>query len=146
ADAALHRHSAKFFVAFLALAVLAFWPSYFSRLFEQPNVRFHLHGAALTLWCAMLVVQAQLIRTRRRALHKSLGKGSYVLAPALIAITASFVHFRLAGAVPSGQPLPAGVLYFLALTLNALAAFAVLYGLAIYFRREPQTHARYMLC
>src|SRR5690606_19721454 len=86
ADTALYRHSGKFFVAFLALTVLAFWPSYFERLFEQPNIRFHLHGAALFLWCAMLVAQAQLIRTRRRALHRQVGRASYVLAPVLIAI------------------------------------------------------------
>lgn len=146
ADTALYRHSGKFFVAFLALTVLAFWPSYFARLFEQPNIRFHLHGAALFSWCAMLVAQAQLIRTRRRALHRQIGRASYVLAPALVAITASFVHYRVAGAVPPMQPLPPGALHFLALTLNALVAFAVLYGLAIYFRRDPQTHARYMLC
>ena len=41
--------------------------------------------------------------------------------------------------------LPDNVLYFLALTLNSLIAFALLYGLAIYHRREPLVHARYMV-
>ena len=54
---ALNRFSAPFFVAFLALAVWAFWPSYFARLFEQPNVWFHAHGIVLTLWLAMLVAK-----------------------------------------------------------------------------------------
>ncbi len=144
-DDALYRNSGKFFVAFLALVVWAFWPSYFTRLFEQPDIRFHAHGVILTLWCAMLVVQAQLVRTHRRHVHKQLGKASYVLAPALVLITLSFVHFRVAGGVREIPPLPASVLYFLALTLNALVAFAVLYGLAIYYRRTPQVHGRFML-
>ena len=87
-DDALYRNSSRFFVAFLVFVVWAFWPSYFARLFEQPNVRFHAHGVALTLWCAMLVVQAQLVKTNRRRLHKQLGKASYVLAPALQQCTA----------------------------------------------------------
>src|SRR5262245_42167506 len=94
----LYRASPRIFVLFLAFAAWAFWPSYFSRLFEQPNIRFHLHGVALTLWCAMLVVQSQLIRTQRRAAHRLIGKSSYVLAPAVVLITASFVHYRVAGA------------------------------------------------
>jgi uncharacterized membrane protein len=146
ADGVVHRHSPRFFALFLLFMLWAFWPSYFTRLFEQPNIRFHLHGIALTLWCVMLVLQAQLIRTQRRALHKQIGKLSYVLAPAVIAITISFVHFRVAGAVPSLAQLPGFVLYFLALTLNAVVAFARFYGLAIYYRRDSQRHARWMLC
>jgi hypothetical protein len=145
-DGVLYRNSPRFFVVFLLLTLWAFWPSYFTRLFAQPNVRFHLHGVALTLWCVLLVLQAQLIRTQRRALHKQLGKLSYGLAPAVVAITISFVHYRVAGAVPSLERLPSFVLYFLALTVNAVAAFALFYALAIYYRRDSQRHARFMLC
>ena len=145
-DIPLYRLSARFLLGFFVFMVLAFWPSYFARLFEQPNVRFHAHGILLTLWCALLFVQPQLLRTGRRGVHRVLGKASYVLAPALVAVTLSFVHYRVGGGIPRGAPLALGDLYFLALTLNALAAFAVLYGLAIYHRREPQVHGRYMLC
>ena len=75
-------------------------------------------------------------RSRRRSTHRLLGKASYVLAPALVAITLSFVHYRVGAGIPSGARLAFGDLYFLALTLNALAAFAMLYGLAIYYRRD----------
>ena len=145
-DPPLYRLSARFLLVFLVFMVLAFWPSYFARLFEQPNLRFHAHGIVLTLWCVLLVVQPQLLRTGRRGLHRVLGKASYVLAPALVAITLSFIHYRVGAGIRPGAPLALGDLYFLALTLNALAAFALLYGLAIYFRRDPQVHGRYMLC
>jgi hypothetical protein len=131
---------------FLAFAVWAFWPSYFARLFEQPNLRFHAHGIALTAWCVLLVVQAQLIRTHRRAWHKRVGKLSYVLAPAVVLITTSFVHYRVSGALQGVQQLPVMALYFLALTLVAIGAFALFYGLAIHFRHNAQVHARFMVC
>jgi hypothetical protein len=145
ADGALYRTSARFFALFLACLVLAFWPSYFARLFEQPNWRFHLHGVALTLWGVMLVAQAQLIRTGRRALHRRIGKASYVLAPAIVAITTSFVHYRVASAAPNLDRLPSFVAYFLTLTLGSLVVFAVFYGLAIYRRRDAGRHARWMI-
>jgi len=145
-DSGLYRHSSKFFVTFLALLVWAFWPSYFTRLFEQPSFWFHAHGIALTLWCVLLVVQAQLIRTGRRGLHRLLGQSSYVLAPAVVIITTLFVHYRLAPALGGARVLPAGALHFLALTLISIVAFALFYALAIWFRRDAQVHARWMVC
>jgi hypothetical protein len=36
--------------------------------------------------------------------------------------------------------------FFVALVINGLIAFTVLYGLAIFYRRQPGLHARYILC
>jgi uncharacterized membrane protein YozB (DUF420 family) len=133
-------------VAFLGLTVWAFWPSYFSRLFEQPTLLHHAHGIVLTLWLVLLVAQAQLIRTQRRSLHRRLGKVSYVLAPAVVIVTAAFVHQRMAPALAGFEELPAPALHSLALMLLSLVAFAVFYGLAIAKRRDSQAHARWMVC
>jgi len=46
----------------------------------------------------------------------------------------------------SGGTLPDIAFFQFALMLNAIAAFVVLYGLAIYYRRQPLQHARYMGC
>jgi hypothetical protein len=146
ADGTLFRHSSKLFVVFLALMVWAFWPSYFLRLFEQPSFWFHAHGIALSAWCVLLVVQAQLVRTGRRALHRRLGLTSYVIAPAVVIVSTLFVHYRVAPALQGAKVLPSMGLYFLALTLLSLAAFALFYGLAIWFRRDAQVHARWMVC
>ncbi len=142
----LFNFSSRFFVVFLALTVWAFWPSYFARLFEQPNLWFHAHGIVLALWLGMLVVQAQLIRTQRRSWHRQLGKLSYVVAPAVVVITTVFVHQRVSAGLVGLPVLPAMALHFLALTLLSLVAFAAFYGLAIARRRDAQTHARWMLC
>jgi hypothetical protein len=143
---AVYRLSPRFFVVFLALTVWAFWPSYFSRLFEQPTLLHHAHGIVLALWLVLLVVQAQLIRTQRRPLHRQLGKLSYVLAPAVVVVTTAFVHQRMAPALAAFPDLPAPLLHSLALMLLSLVAFAIFYGLAMANRRDSQTHARWMVC
>jgi hypothetical protein len=126
--------------------VWAFWPTYFTRLFEQPSLWFHAHGVALTLWCSLLVVQVQLIRTGRRGWHRWLGRSSYVLAPAVVIVTTLFVHYRVAPALRGVALLPPMSLHFLALTLLSIVAFALFYGLAIGLRRDAQVHARWMVC
>ena len=142
----LYRFSARFFVVFLALTIWAFWPSYFSRLFEQPNVWFHAHGIALSLWLVLLVAQAQLIRTGRRAWHRSLGKLAYVLAPAVVIFSTVFVHQRIGERLPDGMPvLPDIALGSLALMLVSLVAFAICVVCALAFRRDSQVHARWMV-
>jgi hypothetical protein len=143
---ALHRQSPRFFVVFLGLTVWAFWPSYFSRLFEQPSLWHHAHGAVLALWLGLLVVQAQLIRTQRRSWHRQLGKVSYLLAPAVVLVTTVFVHRRIAPGLQGLPELPAVALHSLALMLLSLVAFALFYALAIAKRRDSHAHARWMVC
>jgi hypothetical protein len=137
----LHQQSLWLFAAFAVAMFVAFWPSYFSRLGLQETYHPHAHGLSMALWCAMLVAQASLIRSGNRRLHRKVGRLSYVLVPLMVVSTVNFISFRLQG-VP--QPTPF-ILYFLALIINALVAFLVLYALAMFYRRQPAIHARYMV-
>jgi hypothetical protein len=138
----LHRNSVWLFGVFAAAMLVAFWPSYYSRLGAQPSYQFHAHGLALTAWIGLLVWQAWLMRAGRRATHKRIGKLSYIAAPLVVVATIQFAHFRVQ-VVP--VPLDRSTLYFLTLVLMALAAFVVLYGLAMFYRRDSARHARYMI-
>lgn len=122
--------------------LVAFWPSYYSRLSAQPSPYFHAHGLALTAWVALLVGQAWLMRSGRRGTHRRLGKLAWVVAPLVVVATIQFAHFRVQVVPP---PLDASTLYFLTLVLMALAAFVVLFSLAMYYRTQPVRHARYMI-
>lgn len=137
----LYRGSAWFFGLFAFAMLVAFWPSYYSRLGAQPSYHPHAHGLAMTLWCVLLIVQARLITSGKRELHKQLGTFSYLLVPMVVLATINFLHFRLRGA-----PLEGGVLQMMALVLNALVAFVILYVLAIAYRSVPVIHARFMIC
>jgi hypothetical protein len=139
--APLYRKSFGFFAVFAFGMLVAFWPTYFSRLGNQQTYHPHAHGIAMTLWVGLIVTQAALIHTRRRNLHEKIGLFSYVLVPAIVVATVTFVHFRVRGA----RDLNAIALHFLALVLIGLLVFVILWALALYHRPRPATHARYMI-
>ncbi len=138
---AIYRNSVFFFVALLGFAFIGFWRSYFSDPLAESDYHTHLHGIAMTLWCLMLIAQSGLIRTDRRNIHRQLGKFSYLLAPVIILSTLSLAHYKM----PAEELTPRR-LYVLSIQLFLVLQFGLTYGLAIYHRREPMTHARYMIC
>jgi uncharacterized membrane protein YozB (DUF420 family) len=137
----IYRFGFQFFAVFAAAMVVAFWPSYFSRLAAQPSHHPHVHGITMALWVALLVTQAWLIQRGRRPLHRRLGLIAFVLVPALAFGAASFLHFR----VRDLDVMPPEALYFIALVVNALVACVVLVGLGLWYRKQPAVHARYMI-
>jgi hypothetical protein len=128
-----------YFLTFFLMVLAGFWVTYISRIFEQENYRMHLHGATLFLWCLMLVVQPFLIRRKMIVIHRWIGRFSYVVVPLLVFSTFDLLRYRV-----QGQPTIDYAL--IALVVNALIAFVILYGLAIYHRKQRTVHARYMVC
>lgn len=137
---ALYRRSVYFFAALFAVAVVAFWPSYFAAPKHEPDYRVHFHGAVMFLWVALLCVQAFLIRGDRRAAHRALGRVAFVLVPAIIVSTLLLQQFRLKAR------LDAEMLYFHYVVLSLLVAFTVAFALAMANRHRPAVHGRYMVC
>ena len=136
--------NAVFFFLLLALfSGVGFWPSYLSRLADVGELRVHYHGIATALWILLLIVQAYLMRTGRRATHRRTGAVSYVLAPMIVFSILTLAHVRLrdSGAAPSEE-----LLYFFYVQLMLAGLFALTWGLAMFHRRDPQRHARYMIC
>lgn len=82
----------------------------------------HLRGAVTALWVLLLITQAFLIRSGRRAVHRFVGKISYVLAPLSVVSTLSRVHLRLREASPD---VPVDPLYFLYAQVSLLAWFVL---------------------
>jgi hypothetical protein len=138
----LYQKSYLYFIGFFLFMLAAFWLTYFTKLLSQENYRMHTHGVTLILWCVMLIVQPYLIRTRQFGWHTTIGKFSYVLVPVMIFTTVDLLHNRL----HINPTLGTMDYFFVALVLNALVAFLILYGLAIYHRKNPTVHARYMVC
>jgi hypothetical protein len=140
-ERAFNRY-AVFALAFLFLfAFWGFWPTYFSRPFEQANWRFHFHGLALVAWCVLMVSQAYFIRAKKWATHRKTGRLSFLVAPLVVVSIFTLAHYRLAT-----LPISDFVFYGLALATSGAAQFAFAYGMAIYHRSSPQIHARFMIC
>ena len=139
----MYRSAVYYFVLLALFAVAGFWPTYLSRLGEVRELRVHYHGIATALWILLLIVQAYLMRGGQRALHRRTGRLSFVLAPLVVFSILTLAHVRLrdSGAEPSEE-----LLYFFYVQLMLTFLFAFSYGLAMVHRRDPQRHARYMIC
>jgi hypothetical protein len=137
------RNGLYVFIAIGLLSLPAFWPSYLSRIGAEKLPQVHFHGLLMFGWVVLLVVQGALIRGRRRAWHRALGKVSYGLVPLIALSTLSLANLRLGS---SPRPLPADLLYFFYVQLALLVFFVIAYGFAIVHRREPELHGRYMFC
>lgn len=137
------RNSFPLFGALVVFAVAGFWPSYVSRIASETQFRVHLHGAVMFAWLLLLTAQAYLIRTDRRAWHRRLGKVSYFLVPLIVLATLSLSHYRVR---ESGAEPPLELLYFLYVQLALLGLFVLSWALAIFHRKSPKLHGRYMVC
>jgi hypothetical protein len=124
----------------LCVAVLGFWKPYFSRLDAAQGMA-HLHAISMLTWIGMLVAQPLLIRTRRLVWHRRLGKASYVVAPLVVVSALVLARLRIGQATPEALPFQQFVLF---LGMSASVLFALIWGLGVFYRREPALHARYM--
>jgi hypothetical protein len=141
-DRFLYTQSVFAFVVFFALAIWAFWTSYYGKLTEDMEAAKHLHGIAMTLWCIMLIGQALLIRLKKNKIHKLTGMISYVVVPLMLITGAHLAHITVSE-MEAGSAL---YYYWIALMFNSLVVFAFLFSVAIWYRKQPLIHARYIAC
>jgi uncharacterized membrane protein len=95
----------RWFALGLAATLAGFWPSFFSRPFDNALPQL-LHGIACTAWLLLLLAQALLYRTRRLALHRMLGWSSVLLMPVVLGTGAWVLHLMLVDGGQSKLPMP----------------------------------------
>lgn len=137
----MYSSAPYWFAVLFVVSFLGFWPSYFSPSAPRATLGQHLHAATMMIWVLFLVVQPWLIRIRKRNIHRLIGRFSLLWAPVIVITALVVIHHNL---LRFPQPYPPLALSFFWLGLASAALFAVLYGLAIYNRRNMQLHARYM--
>jgi hypothetical protein len=118
---------------------------YLKSFFDTPTLPglFHLHGIVMTSWVALFVAQVSLVAARRTRLHQRLGVLGGALA-ALVVVVGVGMAISAARRRASVGPLEPE-LQFLVIPLGDVLVFAVLVGIALYFRRRIETHKRLML-
>ncbi len=132
----------KYFAGFLALAFVAFWPTYLSQPRASSGYT-HFHAATATAWMVLLILQSWAIGSRRVMLHRASGKASYVLAPLVVASILLLARDRITGISGEAYAIQTYILY---LQLSLALLFAVSYSLAIATRRSVARHSRFMVC
>ena len=136
----MYKRAHVYFSLALLLAIIGFFPSYFSRLGQTDAIK-HFHGIAALTWMILLVTQAWLMRQGNRRLHRALGRTSLVIAPLFVASGLLVVHSMLTGGNPFQRAFGPQLAW---LDLITVFYFAFVVGQAIKHRRNVQLHARYM--
>jgi hypothetical protein len=129
-----------------ALVVLAgFSRTYYAKAaFATPELTtlLHLHGLVMTSWFVIFAVQVRLAASRRLDIHRKMGwAGACIALLVLIVGTITAIRAAAEGRAPQGVP----PLAFLAIPLGDMLVFATLVAAAIWLRRKPEFHKRFML-
>lgn len=139
----------RFFFVVMASAVIVtvfagFAPTFYLRgAFTQDrpmSALLHLHGIVFSAWVGLFLVQTLLIARGSRRLHQRLGALGAAIAAAMVVLVVAAMVEQLRRV--NGFPPPP-----LALALSAfdIVVFALLVAAALYCRRRPDWHKRFML-
>jgi hypothetical protein len=133
-----------FFLVIFLVLIWGFWKTYivFFPAFKGFGFMHHIHGLLMMSWISMLIVQPLLIRSKKLSLHRTIGKVSYIVVPLLLLSIFTVSRISFYKVLPEA---PQQAIAEIALNIPALIAFAILYGLAIWKRKESRIHMRYML-
>ncbi len=143
-----HRFYYGVSIALALLVCAGFARTYYLKeLYATPAlpILLHIHGAVMTLWYVLFIVQVRLVAAHRVALHRKLGVAGLFLA-GLVAILGTIVSLGLAKRDLLSPPDSAAAPILLAFQLFGIVlVFVILVSLAIYWRRRPDYHKRLMV-
>ena len=140
-----HRLYLWFAILMPLLVLIGFARTYYLKgVFSGPtlpSLLVHVHGAVMTSWVLLFVVQIWLVASRRTKVHQRLG-----IAGALLALLVVIVGITtaVAAAARGSSPGPPA-LQFLVVPFIDILLFSIFVGMALYFRRRLEIHKRLML-
>lgn len=143
-EKALQNRIGYAFIALLLICVLGFYPTYISKFPEFKNFTsaHHFHGFMAFLWILLLIIQPFLIRAKKFELHRQVGKLGFIIMPLLI-ISLFFVskatYLKNIKIMPEAEAfaiLPNGTV--------EIFDFAILFTLAMIYRKNTAYHLRFM--
>jgi hypothetical protein len=130
----------------IVLVFLGFAPTYYLRPGSAGPIPayLHVHGAAMTAWFLLLLVQTALIATRRRELHRQLGVAGVCVAVVIVALNPLVVVWSVPHLMADNGSTQLTALIVVA-DLILVGIFAALVVLAVRWRRHPETHSRMLM-
>ena len=128
----------------LLVVLIGFAPSFYLKGHLGPARELswlvRVHGAVMTAWFVLFLVQAVLIWRKRPDVHRMLGYFGGFLAAA-VAVLATAVQL----AATRDERARLGTLHVEGAAIGFLLEFALLVGLALWWRKRPEIHKRLML-
>ncbi len=135
-------------ILFLALVGWTFARTYYLRpLFGSAPLPFllHVHGAVMTGWVVLLVVQSGLIAGRQVRWHRRVGVAGTVWAAMVVLLGSTTTVHAAAREVHIRSGFAGPQVTIMGLELVQMALFAGLVATAIVLRRRTDVHKRLML-
>jgi len=132
-------------VLLLVVVLVGFAPTFYLRsAFPHKSglpALLHIHGALLTVWFLLTVIQGWLIRTGQRRLHRQLGNfaAAYAGVVIVVGILANLMLISEIDSAADGENIVIWGNFF------TLAMFAAFVALAVVFRNRPDAHKRLTL-
>lgn len=147
----------RIFFSTLAIAmalgvVVGFAPTYYTKLMGSAPLHttsqraftglVHLHGALFSSWVLLFIVQTALVATHRVKVHMTMGIVGAVLAAAMVVvgISTAVQAMRAGTAIPGVTPQA-----FFAIPFFDMVLFATFVGLALWHRKNKDSHKRLMV-
>ena len=133
-----YKYLGYFMLLLIPLIFAGFYKTYIEQIpnfGERINSFIHIHAAIATAWISMLIAQPFLILNKKFALHRTIGKLSYIVFPLLVL---SFIPQVLRN-INEGHVQSA---FFPIADCLLLILF---YSLAVYNRKKSSRHMRFMI-
>ena len=143
---------------FILAAFGGFYHSYFSVFFEPHPSFIHFHFIFMALWLGIVIAQPLLIRFKKLALHRKVGRVSYLILPLVLLSSWQVMRYAyardLAGlneSLASGmtdltrEEGLIGLASYSSLGVVYFAWLATFYSLAVGFKGHASVHARFMI-
>lgn len=109
----------------------------------RPPMLLWVHAALFSSWVAFYILQSTLVRIRKVKIHRTLGWVGAALGTSMVAV-GSWVAVVMARFDTTQLHRPNRDA-FLLVPLTDILAFAIFFGLAIVWRKNPERHRRLML-
>ena len=122
-------------IILLVLGLIAFSDNFIFDVNQESNSNpaYIIHGLLMYSWIIILCIQTNRIRKLKIKLHKQLGITGFIIA-VLVVITTGYLYIFVVEAPWSELP------FFAKANRVFLVTFAVMIGLAYWFRDRPEIH------
>ncbi len=125
----------------LIIVLWGFSQSYFNKL-NQTALPYHVHGISAIFWMLLLIIQPIFYKLGKLKIHRYLGGISILVVPVIIVGGIEMMKLMIQGQ----ERYPPDLVYNLAfIDACTLLGFAIIYSLAILYRRNLKLYARFMV-
>jgi hypothetical protein len=129
------------FILLLAIALLGFWNSYFSRIFNSnytTEFYIHFHACIALAWILILIAQPLLISKGKIVEHRLVGRISFVVFPVLCISILLLAHHKNASSFPES-------IKSLFIPFKDLCLLLIAYVSAVVVNKYSRWHYQWMI-